>query len=584
MPLQDSNRLIAQIGDYGKENNAINQLSDAGKSALYKGCVEKPNPNEHREQFINYIDKLKTEGNLAEFTGNPDIRATQPEKATITIENLLGKEGLKLYLSALKEEANDKKYRTAVFEASSKGYEGKQWQERPVVIVSGPSGSGKSFAADAAVRKASEFLKTNENNTTNFVVASDGGVAREMSQMRKLMIRVANDKGFSGVKDLHNKSAVLGGIKNHVYDAANASNNLGLVIPETFSKWYLPGKDSKKMMKQAEKQPESRLIFTKVAGQVPSLFQKVVAFMGSRRAWKTDFKEGENETFDLNSTKSIKESKKYGASGFTHGVNGSNAAEKWFKEHSKQKLMMTITNDLVLMKPDVQNTENWVRANQNDSGAIMLPQRAVDAWERSDKTDSLEDFYKATKNNYPPIVETSMQIDLASAIKKLSDLQSTIDLQESQSKIEHDALLDTVKTALQSLEPIHEKSIESIDAVKQTLNEHLKTSKSEKKWLFLDTKTTKAVNRALKTLDRIEKDLPKVQRELKQTGDEKAPHQDKTAQLPPNLISPMSPTDTKGVTKYFKDRLTEIKGLAAHKEKDLEADKENAPSIPQFSG
>lgn len=303
-------RLVEQIGKYGTDNTA-SCLSKEGQVALCEGIDKyqkthaskvaeyqkehgiKPRadglkePNFFRQQLIEYIENHQLPG----FTpGTPDTRGTDPEGATIKMDALLGEEGVKLYKLALEEEMNSKEFRYAVADASTTHYEGPKWaKERPVVIVAGPSGCGKSRAAEDAVKTANRFLPTNDEDMSgNKVISADGGVVREVSQMRKLLVQVALKQGYTGIEDLHSKSKALEKVKHHVQNAAFATPDVGVVIPETFSKWHInPLCSARSLMKRVDALVNTKQIFTRVQGADKDTFEETVAFMGSRRAWKT---------------------------------------------------------------------------------------------------------------------------------------------------------------------------------------------------------------------------------------------------------------------------------------------------------
>lgn len=342
----------------------------------------------YRKQFIAYLAARKE--NRFKFNGDPEIRKDNPESATISMEQLLGKEGATFYKLALEEEMHSFQFRKAVFKQSATFYPGAKWTERPVLIVSGPSGSGKSFAASAALKKVNEkILSKDESDLSgNWVVAVDGGIIRETSQMRKLAIQYANHKGFTGIKDLHNASKVLGKVKDCIQEAAFKSPKLGVVIPETFSQLMTILTLLNKIGKLVNTKP----IFSRIQGKNPSLFQKVVAFMGSRRAWKTDFdKAGDSSSsFNLNK-KTSSESKAYGPSGFKFGDIFSRLAQKYFRQRFPQEKCMLIINDLILLK-DPTGTQNWVPAEQGDKGVVLVSAAVFNQW-------------KAVQGNKKPLEE-----------------------------------------------------------------------------------------------------------------------------------------------------------------------------------
>src|SRR5690606_20026580 len=92
----------------------------------------------------------------------------------------------------------------------------------------------------AAIKAVSDLfeqdLNAADNMAGNFVTASDGGILRELSQIRNLVIEAATAKGYTGISDLQKKTQkYLDPIKNKVRKAALASDDLGVAIPETFA-------------------------------------------------------------------------------------------------------------------------------------------------------------------------------------------------------------------------------------------------------------------------------------------------------------------------------------------------------------
>ncbi|WP_454782973.1 hypothetical protein [Legionella sp. WA2022007384] len=311
---------------------------------------------------------------------------------------------------------NSKEFRDAVVIKSTSHIEGPKWKERPVVIVAGPSASGKSYAAKAAMEKANQFLAADVYNMSgNDVIAADGGIVREMSQMRKLVIELANNQGYTGIKDLYSQSnKLMDGIKNRVREAAFLTPGLGVVIPETFTSWVVSN-SGKKLLKQIEDLDDTKHIFTRVEGHEQSNFQKVVAFMGSRRAWKT--KNFEPQELDLNRT-DLSESKAYNKNAFSLGEFGSKCAEAWFKRKSKDKLNMIITNDLILLKPDPLQSGNWINAEQNDAGVRLFPESLYKQWKELPEKPDLVEYCNLNSKTQ---ITTSPQMAFAIAQVKIQE-------------------------------------------------------------------------------------------------------------------------------------------------------------------
>jgi hypothetical protein len=384
--------------------------------------TEVDDPMYFRKALVAFIE-THAKADLRTFKEDSGVdRATNPEKANITLKKFLGKQGAELYKLALEEEMHSKEYREAVFRESTTHYDGEKWKERPVVIVAGPSGCGKSFAAESAVKKASEeFLaKDPDIRDGNDVISVDGGIVREVSQMRKLLTQAVTNKGFTGVRDLHKQSKVLGKVKDIIQEVALATPTLGVVIPETFSNWVNPRDDVSSLMSRIDKITGTKLIFTRVKGDDPKKFPEVVAFMGSRRAWKTN--NFESEPFDLNK-KGVAESKAYGAGGFKPGKFGSKQAEKWYISKSKDKNSMIILNDLILLKKDPAR-EEWGPALPGDEGAGLFSKRIYDAWCALPKEPEPPGLKKYSKDNSKPIIYTSKIPDVIKQInEQLSELQ-----------------------------------------------------------------------------------------------------------------------------------------------------------------
>lgn len=535
---KQKNDLITMIGKYGPYNTE-SCLSNEGQRALCKGVskylsshasevdaykekhgMERTknglhDPNFFRKQLIEYIENRK----LPEFKpGTPDTRGTDPESATIKMAALLGEEGVTLYKLALEEEMNSREFRYAVAEASTKHYDGPKWsKERPVVIVGGPSGCGKSRAADDAVKNAYRFLPTNAQDMSgNNVISADGGVVREVSQMRKLLVQVAINQGFTGIEDLHSKSKALEKVKHHVQNAAFATPDVGVVIPETFSKWHInPLCAARSLMRRVDTLVNTKQFFTRV--EVDD--KEVVAFMGSRRAWKTkDFDTQQN--IDLNISKDdICESKAYsGGFKFDAGKHGSKAAENWFTKHSKDKLSMVITNDLILLKPDPSNPKGpWLAASKGDEGTTLISKSVYDKWlalpEGAQKPEML-DYHKAHAKS---IIKTSAQVDFAIAqkqvIRRIAITEAKLEREFNKDNPNPDRIGQLIhrQALLTEIAQFDPKDLNNQVAIA-----HLKNKTQEAIDDLKAAKTTSvlSVSRSIKAFDKVLANIEKVSQEL----------------------------------------------------------------------
>ncbi len=280
------------------------------------------------------------------------------------MKELLGEEGLKLYKKALQEEVNSRAFRDAVFNKSTKYFDGAPLIEPPSIIIAGPSACGKSYATDLFLKEVKNFPKKDEDTNGIFFACVDNAIGREVSQMRKLVIRAANKLGYTGVKDIDDHGSALKDVKDIIKQTAKSEEKFGLLIPETFAN---PLKVSGAMNDIYNL--GRPVIFGSIEGHDEKNFKKVVAHMGNTRAWKT---EGfDNVELDLNSTKDLCESKAYGPGGFYFGLTGSKKAKTIYEEKQKElgKAILTVvsTNDLVLKRYN-SDTRKWENAESGEEG------------------------------------------------------------------------------------------------------------------------------------------------------------------------------------------------------------------------
>lgn len=359
-----------------------------------------------RKLLIDYLDKGVEDKRIvhAEIAGK-DIRFDNPSLAVTTLADFVGDEGVALFKLAMAEEANDPAFRNAVLAQSTQLLEGETWAKRTVMVLGGPSASGKTFSANLALAELdSQLAKKIPPQQGNIVVQVDGGIVREVSQMRKLLIQKATNHGFCGIKDLkkycENDEQALKNIKGYIEQAAFACPDVSVVIPHTFSKSAsrLTKKSDIKMMKQIQKLDDGscQFVFAVVEGEQEEDFKQVVRHMGMRRAYQTA---GFDEPALLNlNNKDICESKAYGNgpiadragySSFDCGVLGSEVARKWYQQHVERPIIMHVVNDLTLIRPSLSSDgrqaqqQTYVRASQGEAGAFMISNKTLQAWQSS---------------------------------------------------------------------------------------------------------------------------------------------------------------------------------------------------------
>ncbi len=356
--------LKGQIGRYKTKGlPSDHEIDEAFKAHLYKGTTEKAS-QQHRVNFLDHLSRY-------------DFPHTIDPK-TITLENLLGTKGLKLYKLALKEEMNSTAFRDAVCTASTSTHQGKRWAQRPIIFVAGPSGCGKSYASKSIIQKlndSADAFKKGDDVIDNVIVAADNGIARDISQIRKLAIQVANAQGYQGIVDLHKQSnAILQPMKSHIKNAVLSTQRLGIVFPETFTKWRVPFWNPFKSLMSNQ---VNKLIFCLIQGEQPDEFKKVVNFLGERRAWKT--KDIKQVKFGLNESEGLPESKTYQQQYFDKGVNGSKAALQWFQKNIPSGLHMIEKNTLQLITNEKGelDVKSVVKEKIDDTNMLTLFQKTL---------------------------------------------------------------------------------------------------------------------------------------------------------------------------------------------------------------
>lgn len=319
---------------------------------------------EHRRTFIEYLltyDIKPIAENLKK--GRP----SEPEKATISMRDLIGDEGVKLYQLALEEERYSMNFMQYVFASSLSQFEGEKWAEKPIILIAGPSASGKSYVAPSIIDESNKYLQKEQDKLGNEAIFVDGGKIREASQMRKLIIQMALLHGFTGIQDLHDQSSVLESVKATILNVALKAPYLGVIIPETFSGYINPNDDCHQLLQQAYSVAGAKVIFSRVTGVDKTKFKDVVSLMGSRRAWKTE-RFNNLPPLNLNiEASALPESKEYYSKGFYLGYYGSILAERYVTRQSPHNIVLVIANDLV----------NHIMAS---SAPFLISERTLTQW------------------------------------------------------------------------------------------------------------------------------------------------------------------------------------------------------------
>lgn len=381
-------------------------LGEDGLAKLNEGTVLDKNNKPITTQRKNFLEHLQqVESNSYERKGKT------PKPNTITMQELLGSEGLNQYINAIKEEKESPCFREGVFAQSMSTYPGKTWEGQVITYIGGPSASGKSFAATSAMEEISKQMEGTEGITSdkrgNEAVAIDGGIEREFSKIRSLVLQIALKKGFDGIEDLqkHTDDSKTGPkIKGKIKEVA-LEKKLNLVIPNTFVS-NLAG-DVEEMQKLHQKGVKQK--FVEVAGDDPKTFKETVFRQGESRAWlpggKTDL------NLSITDVKVGCESKEYEGEVFDTGVALSKKAMESFQTITGENALR-IKNDRIFVK---MGENGQLEKSQPEDYTNLIPMtiRQFDAYNNALKPSfsSIEEAQKwlekpIIKNLGKPIIET----------------------------------------------------------------------------------------------------------------------------------------------------------------------------------
>lgn len=396
-----------------------------------------PTSGTARKDFLEKLALISARTDNEIELKDPDTRLTNPEDNLVTLKDLLGEEVLEAYYAAIKEERESEAFRNAVFLKATKHYEGEKWKDRMVLWVGGPSASGKTFAADAVVLKADAMVmeKQSGNNTGNDVISIDGGIEREISQMRQYVLDVALKKGYAGIDQLDKGKGKLG-MKKKIQEAADAAK-LNLVIPCTFVD---PGEG--KNIEGYAADPHVKQIFSKVVGGETQAekqrFKRSVRRMGNMRAWSSKFSDNDtkNRKIIANNRKMGIESKKYEKYWFWLGKYFSAEARSDYEKaqamHGKDSIYLSITNDLIFVREKEKGkwSECEVGYQGSSDDIVKLSVRALNQYHLYQKNkkssgETPEDLREWLKTN--SAAYSTAQIELSVNRKKREGIPKPFD-------------------------------------------------------------------------------------------------------------------------------------------------------------
>ncbi|HEX2549773.1 MAG TPA: hypothetical protein VHM20_08085 [Gammaproteobacteria bacterium] len=386
--------------------------------ALYGEDGKTEDTKEFREAFFGKVSELfnyetKTEPTLTQrlkkFLKRPN------KNGTITMEELLGTKGVELYQQAIQEEYNSREFKTAVFIASTKHYAGKSWKDRLILWIGGPSAAGKSFLRDRIIGHLYSLpekdLPTKENKEEkekgNFVVSVDGGVEREVSQVRQLVLQAALLKGYTGISDLEgqtkpeDKNGKSIKLKSTIEKAVLAHDDkdltLHLAIPDTFTHLQ-----TGKISDYAKMENTQQIFSCVTGGRNHARFKRTVERSGSERAW---YQRVFNYLrFKINNRNIGCESKIY-LRYFDFGVFCSNRARKAYRisqtTNDRKIIDFNVINDSIYLRRGKDGEKMWVECEPNYQGTdtIRITEKAFEYWTKHIYKDPKIEYLQKKKSN-----------------------------------------------------------------------------------------------------------------------------------------------------------------------------------------
>lgn len=333
----------------------------AAQAALYEGAPP-DTATKARKEFLDFL----------QFELMPKLQRREPANENgIELKELLGPEGFKKYEAAMQEEVQSRAFRDAVMQRATNHYDGEKWAQRLIAPFGGPSAAGKSVSQPALIREISSLMPKTSDMSGNDVVSIDGGVEREVSQIRGMVLQVALAKGYKGITDLDKHKPKIA-VKKLVEKAALETPGLSIIIPVTYTNEAahyvkgVPGRGSvgKDQFKKYDKVDDGNAILA--FGIVEAEHDNVVK-NGNSRAWcATEFTE---RNIRMNG-KPPCESKAY-HDHYKSGTTLSTAAKENYlhleQADRKPRICVTVTSDYTFIKPDPSARCGWSLAKPEDA-------------------------------------------------------------------------------------------------------------------------------------------------------------------------------------------------------------------------
>lgn len=380
------------------EHATFNLEAVTKKIGIYELGAKRPSLSQEAAKAL-YEDCQTSEGKREEFLRKfherlsriPPANRSDGRQPTTLLEMFGGdKELFSLYLEAIKEEKNSCEFRDAVMTcAAEEQVDGNPCPgQKMVMYIGGPSGAGKSHCRKEFVKKVKEIKEYEaslqekkeefeaHSEQKSFVVSIDGGIDRELCQIRQIVLQAALAKGYSGISDLHKNTDTS--VKGYLKTAAMVEGkHMHVVIPATFiaeAFQLIP------MFSALAKRKDVYQVFAEVRADENDLtglsqkdayesFGETTFYNGVSRSYYDEEKEFKMEDLKINNRNIPCESKVYERKYFDLGVQFSRKAKYFFKRFTNPKS----GNALVL-----SNDSDNVHVKREPSGNYVQTSSAPD--------------------------------------------------------------------------------------------------------------------------------------------------------------------------------------------------------------
>lgn len=319
------------------------------------------------QRMLNFVDpeykNLSVSAPMAPNFLHKTFIATKVERKKITMEQLLGKKGLEKYKAALQEEMNSLNFKKEIIRHSyidtkvliEKGPFASEnekdtikkwpgWNEKCRLIVAGASGVGKTFNSRKILtylifqnvhpqtqHRKNSRISSNSNAGIKDFISIDGGLIREVSQMRKAVLQCALTLGYAGILDLQDNTK-LDTLKKNIREHIK-SKDIHIIEPLTYAGFIYEKLGSfvrnPTLVHEINTEPYS-IMFANIIGN-----HEQTRNNRDSRAWYNGEYSAHPGYVFLNNMKMACESKN-DEGNYNHGKSGSKRAQKEFYEQYKK--------------------------------------------------------------------------------------------------------------------------------------------------------------------------------------------------------------------------------------------------------